>query len=212
MSVGAEMFLKSLAISAVLSVAAMAASAATVLDLSPGATGDAVFMDAGNRDSSQNFGTLFSLSEETELTAIDRYAFAGNGAVGQDVFVKIWSSDGASLLHDIDSAISVQDADGAGTSGFLRSRADFNVILEAGDYLIGVTGQGSEELGQGLLLGGAGTTFRFEGDALNAQQAGAYASIRVFGQQPTTVPLPAGLPLLFGALVFFGVVARRRAV
>ena len=205
------MFCKSMLVSAAMSLAAFSASAATVLDLSPGTTGDGFFQEAGNTDAAQNFGTLFSLTEETELTAIDRYAFAEFGPVGQDVVVKIWSSDGSSLLHDIESSITVQDSDGAGASGLLRSRADFNVILGAGSYLIGVAGEAANELGQALLLGATGSTFRFNGDSLVTAQDGSYASIRVFGEQPTPISVPAGLPLLIGAIDVLGFASRRRA-
>lgn len=204
------MFFKSLLVSAVVSCAAFSASAATVLDLSPETTGDPLFQNAGNMDVAQNFGTLFSLSEETELSAIDRYASSSFGPVGEDVVVKIWSSDGSTLLHDIASSISAQDGDGAGTSGLLRSRADFSVILAAGSYLIGVTGEAATQLEQSLLLGNTGSTFRFTGDTLIQAQPGSYASIRVFGDQPTPIPLPAGLPLLIGAIAMLGFATRRR--
>ncbi len=201
--------LKSIVAGAAMSAIGFAASAATILDFSPETTGNNSFFSAGNRDDSQNWGTLFILNAEMNLSAIDRYSSADFGNVGENVFVKIWTGDGATLLHDISTTITVQDSDGAGTSDAIRSRAEFDVDLAAGAYLIGVAGD-SEDLGQNLLQGTSGATFRFFGDTLSAPER--TASIRVFGGDVTAVPLPAGLPLLFGALAVLGVAVRRRAV
>lgn len=201
-------FLRTVAASVAMSVFGFAASAATVVDFSPETTGITNLFNAGNRDDAQNWGTLFTLSEEFNLSAIDRYGEAGTGAVGDDVIVKIWTSDGATLLHDISTTITIQDTDGAGTTDSIRSRAVFDVDLAAGDYLIGLAGDGAE-LSQRLLQGTSGSTFRFFGDG--SPVAEITASIRVFGDTPVAVPLPAGLPLMIGALAVFGIVTRRRA-
>ena len=84
----------------------------------------------------------------------------------------------------------------------------FDVDLAAGDYLIGLAGDGAE-LSQRLLQGTSGSTFWFFGDG--SPVAEITASIRVFGDTPVAVPLPAGLPLMIGALAVFGIVTRRRA-
>jgi len=153
-------FLRTVAASVAMSVFGFAASAATVVDFSPETTGITNLFNAGNRDDAQNWGTLFTLSEEFNLSVIDRYGEAGTGAVGDDVIVKIWTSDGATLLHDISTTITIQDTDGAGTTDSIRSRAVFDVDLAAGDYLIGLAGDGAE-LSQRLLQGTSGSTFRF---------------------------------------------------
>lgn len=204
-------FYKSALAGLVMSAAAFAASAATIVDFSPETTGVTSFFNAGNVDAAQNWGTLFSLSEETTLSAIDRYATPDFSDVGDAAIVKIWTSDGATLLHDISTMITVQDSDGAAGSGLIRSRAVFDVDLTAGDYLIGLTGAGSDQLQQSLLQGTLGDlmTFRFFQDTLQDDER--TASIRVFGDAVTAVPLPAGLPLLLGALAVIGVAARRRS-
>ena len=203
-----HIFLKSMAAGAAMSAIGFAASAATILDFSPETTGVTSFFSAGNRDDGQNWGTLFTLNAEMNLNAIDRYAETGFSNVGDNVFVKIWTGDGATLLHDISTTITAQDTDGAGTTDAIRSRAVFDVDLAAGSYLIGLTGD-SQELAQHLLQGTSGSTFRFFQDALSAPER--TASIRVFGGDVTAVPVPAGLPLLLGALCVFGVIVRRRA-
>jgi len=200
---------KTLLAAAVAIAMPFAGFAATILDYSPDAIGGPAVVDfsASNIASSQNFVSLFSLSETTTLTGISSYGEDTYADVGTDVIVRVFSDLGgvpSSLLHEISASILVTDFLGDATGTLERRFTALSLVLGMGDYWIGMSGDGLE-LAQSVNTS-VGPGYQMSGTT--AQLSGRTVAMTLEGM--SAVPLPAGLPLLLSALGLAGVVSRRK--
>lgn len=167
----------------------------------------------------------FTLDTETTITSIATQLDLGNS---KSMELSIWEVGGTSALYDATYDLTATPIDGvtvttvAGEAYDTISATVDNWTLAAGTYWLGVWNGAVE--GQTLTWYGAGTgsgTFNhcsdteveaFITDGQDCFKTGAL-SMSITGETAdvSAVPLPAGLPLMIGALAAFGLVARRKA-
>ena len=184
-----------------LSIMSGPASADTLWDYSPDATGGTL-VDGNwlNKSSWQNFVEMVTFSNDVTLTSMDIFSSSLYGTIGMDVLVKIFSDSSSlpgTLLYSFTEGIDILDTDGTGTiSDLTRKYVDFtdDILLGAGTYWIGMSGINTN-LGQAGLSGVAG------GDSAMAQLDGTSFSFiaditgdmafRVYGNADNgTQPIP----------------------
>lgn len=167
----------------------------------------------------------FTLDSDTTITSIATQLDLGKST---SLNLSIWEVGGTSALYDATYDLTATPIAGvtvdavAGAAYDTITAAVDNWTLAAGTYWLGVWNGAVE--GQNLKWYGAGTgsgTFSHCGDTeveafitdgQDCYKTGAL-SMSITGETAdvSAVPLPAGLPLMIGALAAFGLVARRKA-